>query len=110
MQRRPSNAKPDCEEKRDPDKRSLITQKKENELDPDTQLERQTFATSAKAPCQIGKADVQVLVNQNWDAALHDKVSYAQITIFVPIYFKIDQVNLCSNAVHISWRSQQLNQ
>jgi len=39
-----SNAKPDCEEKRDPDKRSLIIQKKENELDPDTQLEKQTFA------------------------------------------------------------------
>jgi hypothetical protein len=39
-----SNAKPDCEEKRDPDKQSLIIQKKENELDPDTQLEKQTFA------------------------------------------------------------------
>jgi hypothetical protein len=39
-----SNAKPDCEEKRDPDKRSLIIQKKENELDPDTQLEKRTFA------------------------------------------------------------------
>jgi hypothetical protein len=38
-----SNAKPDCEEKRDPDKRSLIIQKKENELDPDTQLEKPTF-------------------------------------------------------------------
>jgi len=39
-----SNAKPDCEEKRDPDKRSLIIQKKENELDPDTQLEKRSFA------------------------------------------------------------------
>ena len=44
-----SNAKPDCEEKRDPDKRSLIIQKKKNELDPDTQLEKRTFAApSAK--------------------------------------------------------------
>ena len=40
-----SNAKPDCGEKRDPDKRSLIIQKKENELDPDTQLKKRTFAT-----------------------------------------------------------------
>jgi len=39
-----SNAKPDCEEKRDPDKRSLIIQKKENELDPDNQLEKRSFA------------------------------------------------------------------
>jgi len=39
-----SNAKPDCEEKRDPDKRSLIIQNKENELDPDTQLEKRSFA------------------------------------------------------------------
>ncbi|MBA98315.1 MAG: hypothetical protein COB29_00740 [Sulfitobacter sp.] len=39
-----SNAKPDCGEKRDPDKRSLIIQKKENELDPVTQLEKQSFA------------------------------------------------------------------
>ena len=42
-----SNAKPDCEEKRDPDKRSLIIQKKENELDPDTQLEKPPFAAPA---------------------------------------------------------------
>jgi hypothetical protein len=47
-----SNAKPDCEEKRDPDKRSLIIQKKENELDPDTQLEKQTFAAVAKVTGQ----------------------------------------------------------
>jgi hypothetical protein len=42
-----SNAKPDCGEKRDPDKRSLIIQKKENELDPDTQLEKRSFAACA---------------------------------------------------------------
>lgn len=47
MQRRHSNAKPDCEEKRDPDKRSLIIRKKENELDPDTQLEKRSFAAFA---------------------------------------------------------------
>ena len=46
MQRRNSNAKPDCEEKRDPDKRSQIIQKKENELDPDTQLETRTLAAA----------------------------------------------------------------
>jgi hypothetical protein len=51
-----SNAKPDCEEKRDPDKRSLIIQKKENELDPDTQLEKQTFAAPAKAYCQTNES------------------------------------------------------
>jgi hypothetical protein len=39
-----SNANTDCEEKRDPDIRSLIIQKKKNELDPDTQLEKQSFA------------------------------------------------------------------
>lgn len=44
MQRRLSNAKPDCEEKRDPDKRSHTTEEKENELDLDTQLEKWTFA------------------------------------------------------------------
>ena len=44
MQRRHFERLPDCEEKRDPDKRSLIIQKKENELDPDTQLEKQSFA------------------------------------------------------------------
>jgi hypothetical protein len=38
-----SNANTDCEEKRDPDIRSLIIQKKENKLDPDTQLEKQTW-------------------------------------------------------------------
>jgi hypothetical protein len=48
-----SNAKPDCEEKRDPDKRSLIIQKKENELDPDTQLEKQTFAAPANQIRQL---------------------------------------------------------
>ncbi|MEP5729982.1 MAG: hypothetical protein ABJL67_11510, partial [Sulfitobacter sp.] len=47
MQRRTSNAKPDCEEKRDPDVRSLQNQKKENELDPDTQLEKRKFAAKA---------------------------------------------------------------
>jgi hypothetical protein len=47
MQRRLSNAKPDCEEKRDPDKRSSSIQKKENELDPDTQLEKRAFAAFA---------------------------------------------------------------
>jgi hypothetical protein len=46
-----SNAKPDCEEKRDPDKRSLIIQKKENELDPDTQLEKRTFAANNIGVC-----------------------------------------------------------
>jgi hypothetical protein len=51
-----SNAKPDCEEKRDPDKRSLIIQKKENELDPDTQLEQQTFAAGASQECFIGRS------------------------------------------------------
>ncbi|MGJ8597356.1 hypothetical protein [Sulfitobacter sp.] len=38
------NAKPDCEEKRDPDKQPLIIQKKENEPDPDTRLEERPFA------------------------------------------------------------------
>lgn len=47
MQRRPSSAKPDCEEKRDPDRRYPITQKKEYELDTDTQLEKRTFAADA---------------------------------------------------------------
>jgi hypothetical protein len=54
MQRRPSNAKPDCEEKRDPDKRSLIIQKKENELDLDTQLEKETFAAVWMNVCSAG--------------------------------------------------------
>lgn len=49
MQLRPSNAKPDCEEKRDPDIRSLIIHKKENELDPDTQLEKRPFAAGARS-------------------------------------------------------------
>ncbi len=49
-----SNAKPDCEEKRDPDKRSSIIQKKENELDPDTQLEKQTLAAVASIPAREG--------------------------------------------------------
>jgi hypothetical protein len=53
MQRRTSNAKPDCEEKRDPDKRSLIIQKKENELCQDTQLEKLSFAATAKAPISM---------------------------------------------------------
>lgn len=44
MQRRRFERQPDCGEKRDPDKRSLIIQKKENELDPDTQLEKHLFA------------------------------------------------------------------
>lgn len=52
-----SNAKPDCEEKRDPDKRSLIIQKKENELDPDTQLEKRSFAASPCPMCAADKAD-----------------------------------------------------
>ena len=39
MQRRPSNAKQDCEEKRDPEKRSYLTMKG-IELDPNTQLEK----------------------------------------------------------------------
>ena len=47
MQRCPSNTKTDCEEKRDPDKRSPVIQKKENELDPDTQLEKRKFAANA---------------------------------------------------------------
>jgi hypothetical protein len=46
MQRRRFERQPDCGEKRDPDKRSLIIQKKENELDPDTQLEKPTFSTT----------------------------------------------------------------
>ncbi len=37
----------DCEEKRDPDNRSQINQNKENELDPDTQLEKRTFSADA---------------------------------------------------------------
>jgi hypothetical protein len=56
-----SNAKPDCEEKRDPDKRSLIIQKKENELDPDTQLENPTFAAGASQECFIGQS-----LRSNW--------------------------------------------
>jgi len=57
MQRCNSNAKSDCEEKRDPDKRSSIIQKKENELDPDTQLEKQTFAASATNDSNAQLAD-----------------------------------------------------
>ncbi|MEP5730194.1 MAG: hypothetical protein ABJL67_12585, partial [Sulfitobacter sp.] len=56
MQRRTSNAKPDCEEKRDPDVRSLQNQKKENELDPDTQLEKRKFAAPAHILLQIGES------------------------------------------------------
>jgi len=48
MQRRTSNVKPDCEEKRDPDKRSQSIKWKEKELDPDTQLEKRSFAAVAK--------------------------------------------------------------
>ena len=54
-----SNAKPDCEEKRDPDKRSLIIQKKETELDPGTQLEKQTFAAAA-SNFALGRKATQV--------------------------------------------------
>ncbi|WP_417809548.1 hypothetical protein, partial [Thioclava sp.] len=54
-----SNAKPDCEEKRDPDKRSLIIQKKENELDPDTQLEKRSFAALPIRSAQTMEAGVQ---------------------------------------------------
>jgi hypothetical protein len=57
MQRRTSNAKPDCEEKRDPDIRSLIIQKKESELDPDTQLEKQTFAAVSAKVCYADGVD-----------------------------------------------------
>ena len=46
-----SNANTDCEEKSDPDIRSLIIQKKENELDPDTQLEKKTFAAVCTEVC-----------------------------------------------------------
>ena len=56
-----SNAKPDCEEKRDPDKRSLIIQKKENELDPDTQLEKRSFAASARGMPQCVEAAIWML-------------------------------------------------
>ena len=55
-----SNAKPDCEEKRDPDKRSLIIQKKENELDPDTQLEKRKFAAGANDCAAKFEADIQI--------------------------------------------------
>lgn len=51
-----SNAKTDCEEKRDPDMRSSSIQKKENELDPDTQLEKRTFAAVAQALRQSGES------------------------------------------------------
>lgn len=54
MQRRPSNAKPDCEEKRDPDRRSSVIQQKENELDPDTQLEKRAFAAMRQMDCRYG--------------------------------------------------------
>lgn len=54
MQRRRFDRQSDCGEKRDPDKRSLIIQKKENELDPDTQLEKQTFAAKC-TDVRIGK-------------------------------------------------------
>jgi hypothetical protein len=57
-----SNAKPDCEEKRDPDKRSLIIQKKENELDPDTQLEKQTFAAVTIKVCCAGQTAIGLRV------------------------------------------------
>ena len=53
------NAKPDCEEKRDPDKRSLIIQKKENELDPDTQLEKRNFDAGARFPVKKAKAVIR---------------------------------------------------
>jgi hypothetical protein len=42
----PSRHQPDCEEKRDPDERQSPKTKKENELDPNTQLEKQTFAAN----------------------------------------------------------------
>lgn len=53
-----SNAKPDCEEKRDPDKRSLIIQKKENELDPDTQLEKLSFVPTQMPSKVSAKEDI----------------------------------------------------
>jgi hypothetical protein len=53
MQRRTSNAKPDCEEKRDPDKRYLNNQKKENELDPGTQLEKRPVESWSFAPLSL---------------------------------------------------------
>ena len=60
-----SNAKPDCEEKRDPDKRSLIIQKKENELDPDTQLEKQTFAAvESQTCCDIASGHSELLATE----------------------------------------------
>ena len=51
-----SNAKPDCEEKRDPDKRSLIIQKKENELDPHTQLEKPPLTETAPLSATVADA------------------------------------------------------
>jgi hypothetical protein len=83
MQRRPSNAKSDCEEKRDPDKRSQPTWKKENELDPDTQLEKRTFAAVSTKGCSAHKADVLLrglqahLFGQDADARSDDGTFYA---------------------------------
>jgi len=44
MQRRHSNATPDCEEKRDPDERQRPDKQKGNELDQTAQLEKQPLA------------------------------------------------------------------
>jgi hypothetical protein len=76
-----SNAKPDCEEKRDPDKRSLIIQEKENELDPDTQLEKQSFAAGARQEHGLSK-NCHSLARQTVNLRLHnDKIaSSAQST------------------------------
>jgi hypothetical protein len=63
-----SNAKPDCEEKRDPDKRSLIIQKKENELDLDTQLEKRALV-AAEPFCHSGQSRRSTSTKRN--AAFH---------------------------------------
>jgi hypothetical protein len=63
-----SNSKPDCEEMRDLDKRSLIIQKKENELDPDTQLEKRAFV-AAEPFCHSGQSRRSTSSKRN--AAFH---------------------------------------
>jgi hypothetical protein len=61
-----SNAKLGCEEKRDPDKRSLIIQKKENELDPDTQLEKRTSAAVCAKAYQKGQSGHSRSTLKSW--------------------------------------------
>ena len=56
MQRRPSNARRDCEEKRDPDSDPQSFRRRKMELDPETQLEKLTFSATAMHPRGFSKS------------------------------------------------------